>query len=61
MEYARRSLVSEGIEPRGKVMKLGQEIMAKWRLEEKLRWQLARADVEGWLEETAHLMVTNEP
>ena len=61
LEYARRSLVSEGIEPRGKVRKLGQEIMAKWRLEEKLRWQLARADVEGWLEETAHLMVTNEP
>ena len=61
LEYARRSLVSEGITPRGKVRKLAQEILMKWRLEEKLRWQLARADVERWLQETAHLMVTNEP
>ena len=61
LEYARRSLVSEGITPRGKVKKLAQEILMKWRLEEKLRLQLARADVERWLQETAHLMVTNEP
>ena len=61
LEYARRSLVSEGITPRGKVRKLATEILMKWRLEEKLRWQLARADVERWLQETAHLMVTNEP
>ena len=59
--YARRSLVSEGITPRGKVQKLAQEIMMKWRSEEKSRWQLARADVERWLQETAHLMVTTEP
>ena len=61
LEYARRSLVLEGITPRGKVKKLAQEIMMKWRSEEKLRWQLARSDVERCLQETAHLMVTNEP
>ena len=61
LEYARRSLVSEGIDPGGKVRKLAQEILMKWRSEEKLRWQLARADVERWLQETAHLMVTTEP
>ena len=61
LEYARRSLVSEGIDPRGKVRQLALEILKKWRSEEKLRWQLARADVERWLQETAHLMVTNEP
>ena len=59
--YARRILVAEGVEPRGKVRKLAQEILMKWRSEEKLRWQLARADVERWLQETAHLMATNEP
>jgi len=61
LEYARRSLVSEGIDPRGKIRNLAQEIMMKWRSEEKLRWQLARADVERSLQETAHLMATNEP
>ena len=59
--YARRSLVSEGIDPRGKVKELAREILKKWRSEEKLRWQLERADVERWLQETAHLMATNEP
>ena len=53
--------MSEGIDPRGKVRELALEILKKWRSEEKLRWQLARADVERWLQETAHLMATNEP
>ena len=61
MEYARRSLVDEGINPRGKVKNLASEIIIKWRSEEKLRWQLARADVERWSQETAHLMAKNEP
>ena len=31
------ALVSEGIEPRGKVIKRAQEVMKKWKLEEKRR------------------------
>ena len=36
---ARASLVSEGIEPRGKVRKRAQEVMEKWKVEEKERFE----------------------
>ena len=42
MRVARASLVSEGIEPRGKVIKRAQEVMKKWMLEEKERFEQER-------------------
>ena len=37
MRVARASLLSEGIDPRGKVMKRAKDVMVQWMLEEKER------------------------
>ena len=39
LRVAKASLLSEGIDPRGKVMKRAKEVMDQWKLEEKERFE----------------------
>ena len=39
LRVAKASLLSEGIDPRGKVTKRAKEVMGQWKLEEKERFE----------------------